>query len=99
MITRFKIFEHYNSPPKEGDYVLIDPDLYINLPSYENFKNIVRNNIGRISKISNSPTNINIKFDNKDLSNLNVYSVFNIKYWSENKEDLEIFINTEKYNL
>lgn len=41
-----------------------------------------------------------IKYDfNKDNDKINFIGLDNIKYWSENREELEAYITANKYNL
>ena len=119
MITQFKMFEKISMPPKIGDYVIINDELYKN--GNLEFYNFIKSNIGKVidTKISNgnSLTGFSkeeimlILFENipDELSyykknffykdNTRACSVSSLKYWSENKKELETLLASEKYNL
>jgi hypothetical protein len=89
MITKFKIYETINSEePQIGDYVLM---------------NYFENDIGQIVDIVKAGLGmitINkyvINFDNAGLKTNFIKN--HIKYWSSNREDLELILNARKYNL
>lgn len=93
MITNFKIFEAIHELPKEGDYVIVK-------------NNKFKNNIGYVTKTrySRLPTmfRLDVKFDTnfeKVVDNYSTIDIEDVTYWSENKEELEVFINSNKYNL
>jgi hypothetical protein len=111
MIINFKIFEKLNDGnPKIGDYVLLNINWYYNDKKFDYFLN---NTIGQISKIEkennkNYIPNINNKyqilFDTTEKFKLlqhNRIKVYDkqIKYFSSNKEELEVILNSNKYNL
>lgn len=112
MITNFKIFESLNRAPKEGDYVLINYEQYDNYahrPWYEFYKS----NIGQIVNFSFDSNSYKIKFKITELPKnfpkgyFNIedgyytenYYLRNLKYWSEDKHDLETILSANKYNL
>ena len=95
MITEFKIFESINEgKPRKDDYVIIK----INDIIYE---------IGKIINYKkNSIYPYLVEFDeNFDYyqyglsENYTSVESDEILYWSNNKEDLEIIIKSQKYNL
>lgn len=51
MITLFKIFESITTPPKIGDYVLIDSNLFHNYYRNELFCEYINSNIGQVIEI------------------------------------------------
>ena len=83
MITEFKIFEAVHESPKKGDYVIIENQL----------------NIGQIVfvNVHRGPTMMEYQviFGGKILN----VSMIDIKYWSDNKEELESILATIKYNI
>jgi hypothetical protein len=82
--------------PQIGDFVIGDPT------NFTWAKNIIKSNIGKIVVDSNK-SNKGLYY--KVLYVTDVYSetftlhVNEILYWSKNKEDLEIYIQVNKYNL
>ena len=79
-----KNFESVNRSPKIGDYVILKE---------------ISSVIGRIIDISKSFTYY-IKFiGNSNITDRRTFSTDELKYWSENKKELEIYINEQKYNL
>jgi len=110
MITKFKIFENINVPPKVGDYVIINPNGYEH--SWKAFRDFILVNVGQIIdiKIQHGGTELyyDVKFENinEDLMKTAFYGdgtrrfhLDNIKCWSENKTELEALLNSQKYNL
>jgi len=106
MITEFKIFENINTLPKMGDYVIINDSLYI-----KELKSFFSSNIGRIvNKYTNNNEELYVvKFDNipTDIkehyfgrfSNTKDFSISKFKCWTKEKEELEVIVNSNKYNL
>ena len=102
MITKFKIFEHINEQPKIGDYVLIDSSQADIISS--TYKNFYGRTIGQIVDIKNEKNGkYEVMFDEnvngQKISNFHFFNFKFIKYWSDNKEDLEPYIRAKKYNL
>jgi hypothetical protein len=109
MITKFKIFEKLNELPKVGDFVLL------NIDEYEDSAKIWRElttHIGEIVKIETEHGGMSdiyeIKFDDASdeikerlLSRNNTVKIRieRFKYWSSDKNELEVKLNSEKYNL
>jgi hypothetical protein len=105
MITNFKIFEHLNFLPKVDDYILINIKTK-ELPIF--FNEFINNTIGRVSEIFkgnssqlvvkylNIPDNCRDFFENDGNKIMNTRDIV---CWSEKKEDIEIYINTNKYNI
>jgi hypothetical protein len=94
---------------KENYYVLLS--LKNNIPGIpEQIINFLNNNIGQIYYIPN-PNTCTIYYENvpedikQDFSNWSISKnhwttdIDKIKIWAENKEDLEIYLNTKKYNI
>jgi hypothetical protein len=86
-----KTFENVNEP-EVGYFVIGD---HIN---FTWAKNIIKSNIGEIIKIDNNSGEIpyNVSYDND-----NIFKLYDneILHFSKNKEDLEIYIQVNKYNL
>ena len=115
MIIKFKIFESVNEKPKLGDYVICNTEDNTIPAWYERrneLKDFISTNIGIIQQIDNNSAfgGYKIKFKNdeiiKDYCQENNWKQdtleldFNdIKYWSNNIEDLEPLISGVKYNL
>ena len=107
MITRFKIFENLNFLPKKGDYIKYIDERF----KYKTVYNFFKDNIGQIIKIGtvhgSSQIEYCVKFENipdelKSYFTSNGEDFVTIDYiecWSENKDDLETYINTKKYNV
>jgi hypothetical protein len=103
-----KEFESYEDLPKVGDYVVLDVDKF----SYFNvdFIDFIRENVAIINNNSDSLYNgkkvYSIKFDIKN-SFLNINDDDEITglqlddfiFWSSNKLEAEIYLNSMKYNL
>lgn len=97
----------FTSEPQKGDYVIINS----NFPQGE-IVEFEKSHIGRIIKIDELPPNnlylreYIVEYD-KIPNHLQDYFSGNkcyttidlIEHFSPNKEDLEIYINAEKYNL
>ena len=93
---------YQDETPKVGDYVIM------NSSAYHPIKNFIENNIGQITEIAKDPyssgilihySNIPENIQKYFLNNTRPTSKTLIKHWSSNKEDLEIFIAQNKYNL
>lgn len=108
MITQFKIFEHVYKLPKIGDYAILDSEQFkTNYLGTEELINFLDSTVGIVTHQNNDT--FEIKFENiynltvkKYLSRPNnslFVQIIKIKYWSENKEELEILLQTKKYNL
>lgn len=92
MITNFKIFETLYRTPKIGDYVLFPKEI-ITGDSGD-----IEYYIGQIfHRHSNGYWVNNIENIERDIF-INFLMLEKCKY-SENKEELEIYQNTKKYNL
>lgn len=113
MIIKFKLFETLNQgQPEKGDYVLSkveDPVIGEELNKLDDF---LQNNIAQITgydcgrlilqfgKMS-IDYEINCHFDrNRFSDDMRRYSsINNITHWSKDKEDLEMYLASKKYNL
>lgn len=92
--------------PKYGYYVICGGD---NLPYNGELRDFVINNIGRIISrgystyrvtFDNIPSNIAVHFHKDDDSKLFlVLDACNFLIVSDNKEDIELYIQSKKYNL
>lgn len=95
-----KYLEKYKyNMPRKGDYVIL------RFPtSYGYDTNFFANNIGQITKKHGGVWSYDIKFDKPWDVNKYHTTIENIKgsdifEFSNNKEELEIYINVNKYNL
>jgi len=111
-IKKFEKLNEYR-PMKVDDYVICENEAYHKreIPLIE----FINNNIGRIKKIGGHkinnifyPSNYLVEYFNipEELENYFIEGGYcirmiesQIKWWSENKEDLEDIIMTQKYNL
>ena len=92
MIKNFKIFESVNiGEPEIGDYVIVKPGLYLNL-------------IGKI--LGYKPEYFykgrregEYDVDFGGVQKVKKFLPKEIDCWSKNKEDLELIIQSNKYNL
>lgn len=103
-----KSYENFKDKPKVGDYVLMRTD-----SRNIEYRNFLKNNIGQITNMSdylvtvkyeNVPTNlIKLKIFNWNKSDGGFYyHTFNINkmlVFSDTPDDLELKIDTNKYNL
>jgi hypothetical protein len=97
MITKFKIFESVNELPELGDYVIVDSKVGF---GSEDLINFYKNNIGKIIK-KNANNWYDVKYENKLKleSGLHIVEISGLKYWSHNREELELILKKEKYNI
>ena len=113
MITKFKIYEVVYEPTgndslKKGNYVICEE------PAYPELFNFLNNNIGEVINFSTKQQRYSIRYEDvpnnlftyfyKSMrkSGLGGHRYFNfsdIKYYSDNKEELELLLQTKKYNL
>ena len=99
MITKFKIFENINEGEIGiGDYVILG------YTPGSGISQQYANNIGKITNIASMGlkhieySHISIIYEN-NLEPLILIHKSWIKYWSKDKEELEAFLATKKYNL
>ena len=114
MIIKFKIFESLNQgEPKIGDWVICELMQNISeiIPDNETLDTFISSNIGRIVRYENLsdchsyyvryktkiPYNIKKWFD-VDIFKFD-FAREEIKYWSKNKNELELIVAAKKYNL
>lgn len=106
-----KTYEEINERELQiGDYVIC-PETY---GFSEQVSNFVENNIGQyianadmdflIIQYENVPDElkVNLYYTNENYityENSAVVERYEIKYWSPNKDDLEIYLDADKYNL
>lgn len=93
-MKHIKTFEMVHTYPKKGDYVIIDADNYIktNPTFYEEAKN----NIFKIDSVEDE-SDFNIY--SKSLGYIASFQKNELKYWSDNKEELKVYLDTKKFNL
>jgi len=83
-----KAFEMNEGGPEVGDYVICNGDFSTN-------KDFITTHIGEIRRIDSWQYKIKYKYNQNDyLCNLNC-----ILYWSKNKKELELILNTNKFNI
>jgi hypothetical protein len=103
MITKFKIFEELEEWNKETGYYVILTEPGDREKDIE-IRNFLENHIGRIKKMYYPGAWFTVEFDNvpekiaKYFNGRDFHQSY-IKYISKNKEDLEPFIQSNKYNL
>lgn len=98
MITKFGIYEKLEMryEPKLNSYVLIGDKLGILNNVSKEFSERV-GKIGKVIKIIPNVSNpFKIRFDDGDV---NYFGDIEIKCWSKNRKDVEIYLQTKKYNL
>jgi len=95
-----KNFENSNIEPEVGDYVIAH---YIYTNSSNKTNNFMLNNVGRIVSIDNGKYIIvykqDIPFKHIKYARRISLTRDNIDYFSKNEENLEIIVQTNKYNL
>ena len=109
-----KKFENYliDNGPKVGDYIVAETvgllglkDLPSNVIDAINF---VHSNVGYLTHIRDNDSNAYVvKYDFTDIITNQFdtkpsefyFPKENIRYWSVNKEDAELFLESKKYNL
>jgi len=110
MITQFKIFESEKKFPEFWDYVLCDISDYT---MNEKLINFVNSNIGQISNLALSKTkdkeqmiyyvrykNIPVSVEDRfSHDGVRVFGLSDIIFFGKTKEEVEIKIQTRKYNL
>ena len=104
MIINFKIFENNNREPEIGDYVAIKlENLYGITPKI--VTDFLNSHAGRILNINYNDEYYAIKFD-KEFEGDNImyfkyYPVSEnvIEYFSKNKQEVESYLASKKYNL
>jgi len=105
-MKHLKTFETLNqNEPQIGDYVICQE-----LNAIEEINLFLGNNIGKIVFVgerkmffcvqyTNIPRNISDRFGYGSITNARNMRRDEIKYWSDNKENLETLLSTNKYNL
>ena len=102
-----KLFEEYKKEPKVGDYVICTLSHMSN--SRVEYVNFISVNIGRVIKINlNTQFKFKVKYNDADYQKLikldipnnpSNWSLKGILFFSSNKEEMEIIIQANKYNL
>lgn len=88
MITNFKIYETVYRRPIVGDYV-------IGLTNY-GVPSITSEIFGQITKINSEDGVVSLMgFDGMKY----IINIKGILYWAETKEEIEMFVQANKYNL
>ena len=114
MITKFKMYESVNEKPKLGDYVICHTE-DDTIPAWYERKDelvdFISKNIGCIIQIDNSAfCSYKVKYKNDEIikdycqennwkQDVLEFEFRDLKYWSNNIEDLEPLISGTKYNL
>ena len=110
-----KTYELINQDkPKVGDYVICCEEGYKTANLHDKiFYEFINENIGQLVKIDPAAdkefpyivkyNNINWEvgkyFRNTEVENARKFDRSEIKNWSEDKEELEVFLSAKKYNL
>jgi len=90
MITNFKIYERFNEgKPEVGDYVICSGEFW-------QYDDVSPNNIGQITIIDEWQYEITYKFNDHHYYYCNLED---IKYWSKDKKELDMILNTKKFNI
>ena len=113
MITKFKIFESINEQPQIGDYVIVDNSDEDD--GENNIWNYFNNSVGKFIDIVDYTKSHVIEYTltedlykkympyimhkNKNNTITSNFELKQIKYWSKNKEELEVLLASKKYNL
>ena len=111
MITKFILFETVNiGKPEIGDFVVVKETHREELP--EDLNNFLDNNIGELVFISdvyhkmwfyvkynNIPKTLETWFENDVEVDTRDFTIDEIIYWSEKKEDLKAFIKGKQFDL
>jgi len=98
MITHFKIFENNKKVPKVGDYAIIR--LSSILTRTNDAAEFLGSHIGRITKINYVVDYITIVFEEEfEDSDTMFFNTDSIEYFSKNKEVVESYLDSKKYNL
>lgn len=106
MITKYKIFENINKLPKLNDYVILDKEPY--KYSSKIWYDFISSSIGQIIDIrrqhGGTSTIYRVKFDNTpenylDKKGIGTFTIEFFDCWSSNRSELELILDTKKYNL
>lgn len=113
MITKFRLYEKLNiGVPKVGDYVIIDSRKMFEDDNIVNFTDISIGYIWKspdsynyLVKFYNIPKEQKLYFQFSDyeeglkIGNSLLVPQSKIKWWSENKDELQYIIDSKKYNM
>jgi len=111
-IKTFEKFEKLEDFPRVGNYVFLETDFY-NPKLQDFFTNHVGKIIRISNRINPIQETIEVKYENSDVpDDLETYFRYNeidgyvkgfnldqIEFFSKNKEDVEAYIQSKKYNL
>jgi hypothetical protein len=110
MIKNFKVFEKNGMLPKVGDYVVFDLKRFPDINDI--WVDLMKNNIGFIAEIEKRPVPAarfyTVRFDVEDealkdllYNNTDIYGLEDedFEYWSPNLDEVELYLNSKKYNL
>jgi len=94
MITNFKIFELFTSTDdiEVGDYITLKSR------RLEHEFDVIADNIGKVLRVRKHYDEIDAEFE-YPVNKMFGISFSSIKYCSRNREDLEILLQSKKYNL
>jgi len=104
MIT---LYENFKKIPKVGDYVVIHWTIPnpTGLTEEKEFEKFLSTHIGQIILIRENETRYRVKYNWWEFSKFNNFinpsewEITDIKFFSPNIEDCEIYIQTNKYNI
>jgi len=105
MITKFKIFENVSSIPKVGDYILMNLDIFSKtrqtwINALSSIAQIVEVQDDFFYRIKFDIIEGNPEFENGfDKEGCRTFHLSYLKYWSEDKDELEALVSSKKYNL
>lgn len=94
MITKFKIFESIHELPKKGDYIIVNN----NKKFYNYIGQIIKVQYSKFPTIVQIHANFNGNF--KTIADsYAILDILDISHWSENEEELQIMLDSRKFNL
>jgi len=98
-----KTFENYNiGVPEVGDWVICNP---IFSSSVDGLVDFIKSNIGKIIEYVTETDDViehyKVEYNNyiKDRGFTRAIVIEEIKYWSKNKEELEVISQANKFNI
>jgi len=95
MIINFKLYEMNEDKPEVGDYVICDGKYTLN-PEYREF---IDTHIGKLIRINISIKCYVIEYFYPNRGSEYTINLEDIKYWSKNRNELEIILQTNKFNI
>ena len=101
-----KKFEMNEDKPSNGDYVICGGKYFSDSSFNKECLNLVINKIGIINNMTYSYSNLScmIKYNLKKSDNINWSGNYfceldDILYWSKDKEELELILKSNKFNI